>query len=129
LKIKEYLLACSDLQSENDLDIVFESIAWARPAGHMWSSARNYFSSFPDDINGITMTADTPTKFWRAWLTPGGQLHLLENQQPSAASSIGLLTIRASIRASTCTKHRRYLETTGFLEDGPGYWSYNFWSE
>jgi len=127
--MKEYLLAGSDFRSESDLDIVFEALPWARDAGSVWSRTRDYFTSFPSDLIWLTMTADTPTQFWRAYLTPALQKCIYDEQVPTRSPGAGLLSIRIHLGEDGCRKHRSVLESWNFLEHGSSYWSYNLWSE
>jgi hypothetical protein len=129
LKIKEYILAHSDLTSEADLEIVFESLPWARNAGRIWSRTRDYFTFFSDDLVWLSMTVDTPTQFWRAHLTPAIQACKYDDQTPCRSPGTGLLSIRVHLGGDACKKHRAHLESWNFLEYGSGYWSYNLWSE
>lgn len=129
MKIKEYLLATSNFSSQGDIDILFEEEPWGSPGAAIWANARNYFSAYKEDMIGLTMTMDSPNKFWRAYITQHLDSCIYEELSAIGKPSLGLLSIRVHLEEESDSKHRDALSKMNFLEDDHGYWSCNIWSE
>jgi hypothetical protein len=129
LKIKEYLLSNSSFESESDLDIVFKDLEWGKQFGRTWVEIRNSFLKNSNDYMGITITADSPSVYWRAYLTRGLSNCIFYEETPIIHQDIGLISIRVHLEESSASKYEDFLSGLGFIEDDPGYWSTNIWSE